>query len=438
MENKSDKLLRDKLKGVEFPFDEKSWQQMEQMLDGKKKTRGFFFWWLNGIAALLVLGVGGYFLFYSDYRPQTIDGSNQQIAVVKENASDNEQQPAANIEDEKSNLNNSASITDEKQAPVSKTISENFGSNIPQRNTSKNELNRTNNIHSNSISQHSLVNKTKQSADYLTAREKNAEDVFAANIPSKNSEVTDKQTINTQSNNIEPVAEIMSNDEAANETLIFQDEIEEINNVATINEHTIDEQTTNEQQQEDSISSEKENEESITKPKKKKFQYSLGVIGAAAATIGRTYSDKPSYFAGFINDFLFFKRFALTTGFAYSNTSFTKVDPISELYEIPPIEYSSVISELMIPVGVKIYPVSLQHFRMYVHGGIINHIKLKETFEYIKPPVEPNPPAPTFEATDFPTQTNFNSPAANTQEDMQNNSTGSLSGGRSIHFRFFD
>lgn len=42
MENNSDKQLRDKLSSTEFPFDPQAWEQMEAMLDKKKKRRGFF------------------------------------------------------------------------------------------------------------------------------------------------------------------------------------------------------------------------------------------------------------------------------------------------------------------------------------------------------------------------------------------------------------
>ncbi|MES2620072.1 MAG: hypothetical protein V4615_04400 [Bacteroidota bacterium] len=61
MENNSDKQLRDKLKGIEPPFDPKAWENMEVMLDKKKKRRGFFWLWAGGIAAsLLLVGVIGY------------------------------------------------------------------------------------------------------------------------------------------------------------------------------------------------------------------------------------------------------------------------------------------------------------------------------------------------------------------------------------------
>ena len=51
MESNSDKQLREKLNGNEFPFDPRAWEKMEAMLDEKKKRRGFFWWWTGGIAA---------------------------------------------------------------------------------------------------------------------------------------------------------------------------------------------------------------------------------------------------------------------------------------------------------------------------------------------------------------------------------------------------
>src|SRR4051812_11315651 len=63
MENNfSDKQMRDKLKGIEAPYDPKAWGQMESMLDEKKERRPAFWWWFGGAAACMLLlgGVLGY------------------------------------------------------------------------------------------------------------------------------------------------------------------------------------------------------------------------------------------------------------------------------------------------------------------------------------------------------------------------------------------
>jgi len=43
MENNSDKQMRDKLKGLELPYDPQAWEQMEAMLDKKKKNAAALF-----------------------------------------------------------------------------------------------------------------------------------------------------------------------------------------------------------------------------------------------------------------------------------------------------------------------------------------------------------------------------------------------------------
>jgi len=52
MENNSDKQLRDKLNGTEFPFDPQAWEKMEAMLDKRKSARCFLVvdrWYCCGI-----------------------------------------------------------------------------------------------------------------------------------------------------------------------------------------------------------------------------------------------------------------------------------------------------------------------------------------------------------------------------------------------------
>src|SRR4051812_7675083 len=60
MENNSDKRMRDKLQGLQVPYDPQAWAAMEAMLDNKKKRRGIFWWWFGGVAASLLLGFGLY------------------------------------------------------------------------------------------------------------------------------------------------------------------------------------------------------------------------------------------------------------------------------------------------------------------------------------------------------------------------------------------
>ncbi len=82
---------------------------------------------------------------------------------------------------------------------------------------------------------------------------------------------------------------------------------------------------------------------------------------------------------GFTHDFMFFKRFAITSSILFSQTSFKVYNPNTADYLN---SYSSNITELAIPIGIKGYIVSKPKFRFYMGTGFINHIKLKETFTY--------------------------------------------------------
>ena len=73
---------------------------------------------------------------------------------------------------------------------------------------------------------------------------------------------------------------------------------------------------------------------------------------------------------GLTQDFMFAKRVAVTTGFMFAQTSYSASD----------FNYTCSITELNIPIGLKAYLVSKSKVRLYLDAGIINHIKLKETF----------------------------------------------------------
>ena len=74
MESNGDKEMRDKLRGVELPFDPKAWEQMDAMLEKDRKPKIFFWWWTGGIAACLFMAAGifGYYQFAN----HTAAGSN--------------------------------------------------------------------------------------------------------------------------------------------------------------------------------------------------------------------------------------------------------------------------------------------------------------------------------------------------------------------------
>ncbi|HLP18959.1 MAG TPA: outer membrane beta-barrel protein, partial [Chitinophagales bacterium] len=139
----------------------------------------------------------------------------------------------------------------------------------------------------------------------------------------------------------------------------------------------------------------KKEEDVLPKAKKMIFNYSLGVLAnITGSTLGKQpdnphvparptlFYDRPSYMVGFTHDFLFVNRVAITNSILYSRTSFDVLQPKSENYPVTLTYYTSRMTELTIPIGIKVYPVVKQNFKFYVNAGIINHIKFKETFDY--------------------------------------------------------
>lgn len=164
-------------------------------------------------------------------------------------------------------------------------------------------------------------------------------------------------------------------------------------------------------------------EDLLPKAKKKIFTYSLGAaVSVTGTTLGKQtagvdgasstglFYNKPSYMAGFTHDFLFVNRIAITNSILYSQTSFKVASPKTVSYSKAPTSYTSTIKELAIPIGIKVYPVAKPGFKFYVNTGIINHIKLKETFNYTMSPDTPVTSANMGGQSDYlnlPGQTEF-------------------------------
>jgi hypothetical protein len=182
------------------------------------------------------------------------------------------------------------------------------------------------------------------------------------------------------------------------------------------------------QAKDEELNAEKKDDNTLPKRKKPVFQYSLGIAGAlSAATPGwKNYNHQyklpqagkpsfystPSYMVGITNDFLFANRFAFTAGFMYAQTSFKVYAPYAQGYSKVPYNYTSHIKGLAIPMGIKVYPVVTNKFKLYVSTGFIHHIKLQETFSYTMPDSVSNAivNTPTTDKDNFfPTETSFGS-----------------------------
>lgn len=423
MEN-SDKQLRDKLSGNEFPFDPQAWEQMETMLDGRKKRRGFFWWWTGGIAAALVCGIVGYVAH--DF----VGGNALEKAQITANTSTQEinQQPLAAD-------NEYAQTTENKNQSVAAPV------NRGAYNRAKKEM-----LENGLTAYGKTENSDKRS--FQKTRKKNVNPSVEAQdqnkpagqpVTAKNTGLLAKKRVKnsgyaglkrTGSGRRKAASNSARASVAAKGAVNnAQQEVQALN---TAGNKTAEENLTLARREgfllapaaEGTITTidKTANEDQLPKSRKKIFQYSVGVAAnITGATLGKQqaatdYTDKatlfyskPSYMAGFTHDFLFINRVAITNSILYSQTSFKVSAPKSVSYARSPVSYTSTIAELAIPIGIKVYPVVKPHFRFYINTGIINHIKLKETFSYNMPLDTPvaNMGSGQNDPYSLPNQTNF-------------------------------
>jgi hypothetical protein len=396
MESNSDKQLREKLSSTEFPFDPKAWEQMEAMLDEKKKRRGFFWWWTGGIAAALLLVVFGYEL-------REIVGNKEKIEVSK--------QPAA------------IAITN-SELPITKEGNSNAQSAIgilPEEGNGKNEKPKATNLQS-------ALNTTTASPRKSHLKKSRGSTVLINANPSSPRHL--RSIVFSKKKHNKLALHKFTNEESTTGYLTkvenpFKKEIEMLNAASAKN--TADESITLNRKESSLLESvsenaeagfdKKENEDLLSKKKKKIFNYSLGVLANVTGTTlgkqqeGSMFYNKPSYMVGFTHDFLFMNRIAITNSILFSQTSFKVYSPKTVSFSKSPSDYTSNITELTIPIGIKVYPVVKNNFRFYVNAGIINHIKLKETFTYNMPLDTPSRFVATGNLADvntsLPAQTDF-------------------------------
>ncbi len=421
MENSSDKQIREKLSSTEFPFDLQAWEQMEAMLGEKKKRRGFFWLWTGGIAAVLLLSIGilgwGVYLMDEDDKQveQMIDGRPQTAVNTTLAAVDNDK---AKVETEK--------LKGEK-------------AEIENRVSSRNSEQAKAEVNASTVASSKWQMAKDNSSSALISENPNNEGPHhhRANIFSKQvtSRAMHKSKTQTASN---------SQPATRNQQTVtpIQNEIEMLNSVDAVKNSTAENILLARREAEllQSISDKAETgfdkKEADVLPKKKKqiFHYSLGVLAnVTGTTLGSQpgnaperpplFYSTPSYMVGFTHDFLFVNRIAITNSILFSQTSFKVYYAKTIGFSQTPTNYTSHITELAIPIGIKVYAVVKNNFRFYINAGIINHIKLKETFDYtFAPDTIPSALAALADQFPFPSQTNFEPEAASINRTASGNS----------------
>ena len=398
MESNGDKEMRDKLRGVELPFDPKAWEQMDAMLEKDRKPKIFFWWWTGGIAACLFMAAGifGYYQFAN----HTAAGSNMATVTNKENTAN------------PNSVSNSTTAASPKgfQAPVGLTKPAATGNKSTTNNTSANQTK------ASSVQPSSKTKSAYENTEHTvsTDREAKPQRHVVALSKSARSSANGIATLSTQN----PSAEKPKSGKSAkhNKGSLHNND----NNLSQTNRPDIlagnttknsepggnkseapgneailatatqpataadlmlamkpDALTTGDELAENDMKKKDGDDVDLKKLKKKvTFTYSLGLAtNITGSTLGNQgnaniFTKKPSYMVGLTQDFMLLKRIAITTGFMFSQTSYT----------VPDFNYTCSITELNIPMGIKAYLISKSKVRFYLDAGIINHIKLKETF----------------------------------------------------------
>ncbi|HRG89451.1 MAG TPA: outer membrane beta-barrel protein [Chitinophagales bacterium] len=447
MESNSDNKLRDKLSGIEPAFDPAAWDKMEALLDKKKKRRFFIWWWTGGIAAALLLTVGG-------YQAGRMLNTNEQLAqhtIIATNNSNTNQTPAAdsntpvtsnttNTTYSNSNTPNTGNTTTSQPASSTMPAGNSFsgtGSNANSKADAgnkpatgkqkqplrKNNTIQTNNSQSNPANGFVAFNKNSSTKSKKGKR--------TATSTTTGSVTTTGTTAATATNPAQQETLLLNNAAATYPELLYLQRMEASLLPVPVSENAV-------------TAIDKAEENVLPKAKKKIFHYSLGIAAhVSGATVGtegtgtanNMFYKSPTWLVGFTHDFTFINRIAITNGVMYGQTSYEVKKPKTVNYTKAPLYYNSHISEVAIPIGIKVYPVVKNNFSFYISTGIINHIKLKETFSYTVPadtpiantafdPTGVYPPSNTFteEVKSMDNLTSSPAPVSTTNDFSINNS----------------
>lgn len=424
MKSNSDKVMRDKMQELEFPFDPQAWESMEAMLDKKKKRRGIIWWWFGGVAAGVLLSFGTYQLMNHYATKQNLvtatygNNNNTQNALSNSNNTiSNSQQPNTNTtnaaNNQIANNNNHTNYAVNNTTANTKTLAQANNTNNKRVLAKSNQGNKSVSALKNKVSKRRLLQK---------AANENKVNALSGGAPAVNTKLQAKNKTQQPTGLLTTFngtkVKPSTNTEIANETSELR------NDEVTADKYWLTHLNAN---LTDDELQKHEGDDVLPKHKARLFTYSVGVLGnISGSTLGKQqyagndtyagapflFSTKPSYMVGLTHDFLFLNRVAISNSILYSKTSFSVYAPKSAMYNPAPLSYTSNITEIAIPIGIKVYPVAKPNFRFYISAGVINHIKLTETFSYNAAPDTPismaNNPNNLYDNTNvYPVKTDF-------------------------------
>jgi hypothetical protein len=393
MESNSDKEMRDKLRGVELPFDPKAWEQMDAMLEKDRKPKAFLWWSMGGIAACLIMA-GGIYSSFQFTNPQSAGTTIAAVAnkenITNVNAVSNSTPSTLKTSPKEHETHSGLTAATDKKSSTNRVTAKEKNTSLSQPTTKTLAVHETGTQPvalsaettaekgtaslktNNSIASLAAINSSPQASSQKTHKQSNpqahnktnkqqtGEPGILAGSAGENPELTNNKS-GSLSNG--PVTASIAAPPATAADLMLTMKPDGL--------------TTGDEKTEDDLKKKDDDAVDLKKLKKKvAFTYSLGAAAnITGSTLGNQgskniFDKKPSYMVGVTQDFMFLKRIAITTGFMFSQTS----------YAVPDFNYTCNITELNIPIGLKAYLVSKSKVRFYLDAGIINHIKLKETF----------------------------------------------------------
>jgi len=356
--NLSDKILSEKLKGIQPEFDPAAWEKMESMLnEDEKKRRPVFWWWFSGslLAAVLCGVIATMWLQAPNHDKQKLisDGANTTLSTTySTNKKPQTQSNSTSANENNNNINRTISGTSTANTYTSGTSE----MNVLHYSTSRGN-------HSRKIANHFAKNVTAISGA----------NNFVLPINNKPALTADYST---------PMSALLNDGYA----LGLED--------SSIMEPTL-------------------KGRELKKRKKIAVAFSLGAGGElSGSTLAQnTFYNKPTYRIGINADLKFAHRIAIHTAFLFGQTGFVCNNPVSPTFVAAPNKYTSSISEFSIHTGLKGYMFEMPRLKLYASAGFIHHIKLKETFSYkTTPPASLNTtPNITNDVLTYPEFTDFNS-----------------------------
>lgn len=410
MENNADKHLREKLQGLQMPYDPAAWEQMEEMLDKKKKRRGFFWWWTGGIAAAVLLSGGGYMLV-QQAKQQVNQPAVTQTAVnntVTTNAQGNESNTTTtsnyNAQQNQNTVGDNKVIATNPPAATGSSAEHTYEN---QQSVAEQKPSATTNTGNHQTTNHTAKGKNQNKV--VTAS--NQKHYASKHTGSNRQEEEQPVTTTTNPNAVKEVTQLQQQTESVilpgtgiieSKEVVSAPVVEQTNTAVDSVQQELIATTT---PATDTTTKQASNNTTTQKAARKAgFSYQLGIRTDLMATMAPlvmnaekrfdtlSIADKkgPAKFTvsvGLFNEFNFINRISVYMGVLYTRSTFQVNRPrVSEsmnyndsLYRVYN-SYTAQQHQIDIPIGLKAYPYVSNKVRFSVGVGIINHIKLKETF----------------------------------------------------------